>query len=117
GISVIPCHGKSNIDKPTAIFQSLGIPVFMIWDGDQGKRAGPRENHTLLRLAGAEVEDWPAGLGSRHCCFRVDLDAQLEEDLGERFDALLTRVQDEFSIPKRAFALKKPEVVRSLVER
>ena len=30
GISVIPCGGKTNLDRPLAIFRSLGIPVFPV---------------------------------------------------------------------------------------
>ncbi|MBU0718162.1 MAG: ATP-dependent endonuclease, partial [Planctomycetes bacterium] len=36
GISVIPCMGKNNLDRPLVIFRRLGIPVYVIWDGDHG---------------------------------------------------------------------------------
>ncbi|MGB6123169.1 MAG: ATP-dependent endonuclease, partial [Bacteroidota bacterium] len=35
-ICVIPCGGKTNIDKPAAIFLLLGIPCYLVWDGDKG---------------------------------------------------------------------------------
>ena len=34
GISVIPCSGKSSIDRPLLIFKQLGISVYVVWDGD-----------------------------------------------------------------------------------
>ncbi len=43
GFSIIPCGGKGCMDRPTAIFQTLGIPIYLVWDGDQGERdANPR---------------------------------------------------------------------------
>jgi predicted ATP-dependent endonuclease of OLD family len=50
-ISVIPCMGKNNLDRPAAIFRQLQIPVYVVWDGDDGdKDAKPEDNHRLLRL-------------------------------------------------------------------
>lgn len=116
GVSVIPCHGKSNLDKPAAIFTSLGIPVFLMWDSDRGRDgARAEENHAPLSLLGVQVEDWPSGVGQRHACFEVDLETQLEADLGNDFDAILREAQAEFGIPKKSFAMKKPDVVRRLV--
>ncbi len=34
GVSVIPCGGKSNLDKAAAIFLTLSIPTYVIWDSD-----------------------------------------------------------------------------------
>lgn len=118
GVSVIPCHGKSNLDKPAAIFMSLGIPVFMIWDSDHGREgARPEDNRALLSLLGVAPEDWPVGVGNRHACFETNLEDQLTSDLGDRFEPLLREAQDDFDIPKKSFALKKPDVIRRLVDR
>lgn len=117
GVSVIPCHGKSNLDKPAAIFTSLGIPVFLIWDSDRWKNgARAEDNHALLNLLGVEVEDWPSGVGQRYACFETNLETQLAADLGDDFDPILQEAQEEFGIPRKRFAMKKPDVVRRLVE-
>jgi len=117
GVSVIPCHGKTNLDKPTAIFSSLGIPVFVVWDSDEGRAgARPEENHLLLRLLGREVEDWPGGLGPTHACFSSKLEDELEAALGEHFKGILSAAQAEYGIPKKKQALKRPEVIRYLVD-
>jgi predicted ATP-dependent endonuclease of OLD family len=34
GCSVIPCGGKKSLDRPALIFREVGIPVFIVWDGD-----------------------------------------------------------------------------------
>lgn len=43
GISVIPCNGKDNIDRPMSIYLSLKMPTFVVWDGDRDKRTRKRE--------------------------------------------------------------------------
>src|SRR5207245_4288685 len=35
GVSVIPCGGKGSLDRPAVIFRELGIPVYVVWDGDK----------------------------------------------------------------------------------
>jgi putative ATP-dependent endonuclease of the OLD family len=53
GIAIIPCGGKTNLDRPAAIFRELGIPVYVVWDSDHGSDdARPEYNHLLLRLLG-----------------------------------------------------------------
>lgn len=32
GISIIPCTGKSNLDRPLVIFRQFGIPVYVVWE-------------------------------------------------------------------------------------
>ena len=51
GITVIPCSGKSSIDRPLLIFRQLGVSVYVVWDGDYGANdARPEDNRYLLRL-------------------------------------------------------------------
>lgn len=69
GISVIPCMGKLNLDRPTAIFSKLGIEVYAIWDGDHGaKEPKPEDNHRLLRLFKQSIEDWPEKVTEHFAC-------------------------------------------------
>ena len=50
GFSIIPCGGKTSIDRPATIFRQLGIPVYLIWDADkEANDAKPEDNHRLLR--------------------------------------------------------------------
>ena len=84
GISVIPCMGKNNLDRPLVIFRRLGIPVYVIWDGDHGRKdARAEDNHRLLRLLGQSEEDWPCGVKDRHACFKIELETTLAEEIGK----------------------------------
>jgi len=119
GISVIPCIGKNNLDRPLVIFRRLGIPVYVVWDGDHGEKdAKAEDNHRLLRLVGQPEEDWPCGAKDRHACFKTELETTLSEEIGkDLFDRLLSEIQGLFGIPKKKDALKNPVVLQHIVEK
>jgi putative ATP-dependent endonuclease of the OLD family len=119
GFSVIPCGGKVSMDRPAAIFQKLGIPVYLIWDGDYGERdAKPEDNHRLLRLLGHTAEDWPNAITATFACFKRNLETALREELGpDDFDRWLTECQVSLRIPKRKHALKNPQVMSTIIQR
>jgi len=118
GCSVIPCGGKTNIDRPASIFRTLGIPVYIIWDGDSGGAdAKPEDNHCLLRIAKQEPEDWPdSQVGANHACFKETLEQFLRNEIGpELFDAELKSCQATLGFPKKKHAIKNPIVISTIV--
>ena len=117
GISVIPCGGKSSIDRPAAIFRKLGIPVYLMWDGDKGEKdANPEDNHRLLRLLGRNPVDWPTEISASFACFEENLETTLREELGpDYFDRRLAECQKSLGIPKRKHALKNPQVIATII--
>ncbi|MGB5872377.1 MAG: TOPRIM nucleotidyl transferase/hydrolase domain-containing protein, partial [Bacteroidota bacterium] len=116
-ICVIPCGGKTNIDKPAAIFRLLGIPCYLVWDGDKGtNNAKPEDNQRLMRLLGQEPEEWPSVLEDLFTCFEKDLESTMRSELGgERFDELLTDCMKEYCFRKKKHAMKSPHVVERIV--
>jgi energy-coupling factor transporter ATP-binding protein EcfA2 len=120
GIAVIPCGGKSNLDRPLVIFRSFGIRCFVLWDGDAGDpRAHPTENRRLLRLVGEAPEDWPdTKIKGTFACFKRTLEATLRQEIGDGlFHEVLGQCQTEFTIPKREHAQKNPVVIGELIRR
>lgn len=119
GISVIPCNGKNNLDRPLVIFRELGIPVYVVWDSDQGQDgAKPEDNRKLLRLLDASEEDWPCGVKDNYACFKVRLETTLEEEIGkDLFDQLLSQVQTQLGIQRKKDALKNPVVLQRIIEK
>ncbi len=119
GFAVIPCGGKTNIDRPTVIFRQLNIPVYVLWDGDKGEtNPHPQDNHRLLRLFGQEIVDYPSLVDDKFACFEVDMETTLRQEIGpEEFDNLLDECQREFSIPKKKHATKNPTVIATLVKK
>ncbi len=65
GIAVLPVGGKASLDRPLLIFRQLGIPTYVLFDGDVShrgdpKKSDPKSNERLLRLLGSPVEEFPA---------------------------------------------------------
>ncbi len=128
GCAIIPCNGKSNLDKSRSIFEGVGIPTFVLWDSDRGISLGSnvnqdavnqaiRENKTLLRLVGESEDDWPARISTDFACFEDRLETSLRADIGAaRFDELLTTAQARCGIAKRKHALKNPLVIAEVLK-
>jgi predicted ATP-dependent endonuclease of OLD family len=114
GIAVLPVNSKYNIDRPGAIFKSLGIPVYAIWDCDmkEGKIEGEDTNRALQRLFGSK-ETEIVGAGARFedgfACFEKNLEKMLDEEFGNAaLSAAIEACKREFSIQKNDDAIKAP---------
>ncbi len=118
GITVIPCQGKNNLDRPVVIFSELGIPTYAIWDSDEGgKEAKPQENHRLLRLFNQPIEDWPNQIRDRFACFRCSLTETLCEEIGQPiYDAAVAACRERLSLGKREHAVKNPLVIQEILK-
>lgn len=119
GISVVPCMGKNNLDRPLVIFRRLGIPVYVIWDSDHNSNdAKPEVNRYLLRLVGQEEEDWPNAIEDNYACFKTKLESVLSEEIGnDLFDKTLSEVQKQLGILNKKDAMKNPTVLQEIVKR
>jgi len=119
GFSVIPCGGKTNLDRPATIFKQLGIPVYIIWDSDKGdSEADPKENHKLLRLMNQPEEDWPSIIEECFACFENNMETTLAGEIGaEYFEDRLTECRRGFCIPKKKHAIKNPTVIATIIQK
>jgi putative ATP-dependent endonuclease of OLD family len=117
GISVIPCMGKPNLDRPTAIFSKLGIEVYAIWDGDHGaKEPKPEDNHRLLRLFKQSIEDWPEKVTEHFACFKKDLNTTLKGEIGEiLFSSCYDTACQCLCLEKNKYAFKNPQVIHEII--
>ncbi|MEQ9559756.1 MAG: ATP-dependent endonuclease [Rhodospirillales bacterium] len=118
GFSVIPCGGKTNIDKAAVIFRCLGIPIYLIWDGDKQKQESPQANRALLRLLGKDPIDWPTTtVSEEYSCFEDELETQLRSDIGDDlFDRLLGEEANKIEM-RISDARKRPLVLAKIVRR
>ena len=118
GVSVLPCRGKTCLDRPFAIFQSLGIPVYVIWDSDKGRKdARSEENHRLLRLLGQEIEDWPEMVTDRFACFQKSLLDTFQKEIGKKFfNRSLEACCENLGLGRKKQAMKNPIVIHHLVQ-
>ena len=118
GITLIPCFGKPNLDRPLVIFRQLGIPVYVVWDGDYGaNEPRPEANRYLLRLLAQPEEDWPDLVEDSFACFHVKLGVTLENELGKgSFTQWLSEAQNDLGIAKKDQALKNPAIIERVVK-
>jgi len=119
GISVIPCMGKTNLDRPALIFEALGIPVYLIWDSDKEDQDDTsKTNRLLLRLVNEPEEDYPSAVKELFACFEVNLETTLKRELGaEFFEGVVAELQTAFGIASPKDCLKKPSVISELITR
>jgi predicted ATP-dependent endonuclease of OLD family len=119
GFSVIPCGGKTSLDRPATIFRQLGIPVYIIWDSDkEDPEANPEHNRRLLRLMNQREEDWPSKIGDNFASFENKLETTLSTEIGsEYFEDCLTECRNEFCIPKKTHAIKNPAVIATIIQK
>ena len=118
GITVVPCFGKTNLDRPLLVFRQLDIPVYVVWDGDHGSSdPKPETNKCLLNLLDLPEEDWPDFVGQSSACFKVSLEKTLADEQGDDvFECSLAEAQREFDIPKKKEALKNAAVIQRIIE-
>jgi len=118
GISILPCMGKTCLDRPYAIFRSLGIPVYVIWDSDKCKKdAKAEENHRMLRLLDREIEDWPNMVEDKFACFKTDLMTTFKTEIGnEFFDNKIRECCEYFGYGRQKQAVKNPIVIQHIID-
>jgi len=130
GCSVIPCGGKTNLEKPYLIFDSLDVPTYLVWDMDykevyahldelqgQTRTDGDEQqkrNRRLLQLVQAQdaAENWPLLTTARFACFRTDLVKTMQEEIGEElFSGEVDVAISRYGIPDKKSAMKIPAVL------
>jgi hypothetical protein len=105
GIVVLPVDGKSNLDRPYLVFKQLGIPVFVIFDGDANKGRDRRDtdsNKRLLTLLASEAMDLPeTQVQATWACFKNDIKTTLREEIGaSEFDTALREARGELGFTR-----------------
>lgn len=114
GVTVIPCNGKRNLDRPLVIFRHLGIPIYIVWDRDNNSDS--KENNHLLRLLDANKQCSSSYIGSKYAYFEDNLETTLSNEIGVcLFNQLLEEGKKKFGMNKEQ-ALKNPAVVQHIIE-
>ena len=119
GISVIPCMGKNNLDRPAAIFRELQIPIYVIWDSDYdgNKDVNPENNYRLLRLFDQPIEKWPEKITGQFACFKRNLSYTLRKEIGEQlYNKTLETCCKEWGITRKKYAVKNPRVIQKIIK-
>lgn len=117
GISLIPCGGKASLDRPALIFDSLGIPVYLIWDSDyNGKDPMVELNRVLLRLVNAKEEDFPCTVAHDYACFKTNLTEAMEAEIGSDLHQELSEtIRTDLGFQDKRTEIKNPLFVQALI--
>lgn len=115
GLAVLSAEGKGNLDKPYAIFRALGIPVYVLWDCDLGRKEA-QFNLPLLRLVRpneniqeAEISTY---IGDCYAHFENTLEALLKSELTQEVHASCLKIAcDSFGLTPSDDSHKVPQVM------
>ena len=121
GVVVVPVIGKANLDRPFAIFDSLGIPCYVVFDGDKDKgdpKGSPHTNELLLRLLEAAPVPFPeTQIQPTYACFEENREKQTTGELGiDAYREVLASASEEFGYNAPRDAEKNPVVVARALE-
>ena len=115
GVAVIPCGNKAGILGPLAMFMSLGVRTYPVWDRDGHEGKEKRLNDRLLSLVGRGGNgDCPDATTAGYSCLGAKLEGALRSDMGAGlYDSLVAGYTKEYSLGKKD---RKPLVTHLLME-
>lgn len=113
GITVLRAGGKNSIDYAYAIFRTLQIPVYVIWDSDKSKGDPKHYNHRLLRLLGQKVENFPVAVTNGFACFEENMIQTFSDEVGHKtFEKSLKKCCSDMDLTKQQVFMNPKNIVR-----
>lgn len=89
GIAIVSVDGKTNIDRPLAIFSLLGIPTYAIFDCDNDKTPAEQkipQNIAIQRISGeTDPVEIRSFVGQKFASFETNLNVTMEAELGAEY--------------------------------
>lgn len=104
GCHLIPVNGKDKLIQPLAIAAEMGLPVFVVFDGDGNKTKSDertkheRDNRALISLvdqAYAPFSDAPI-FGANHAIWPTNLGDMVKADFAEHYDSLVNTARARY---------------------
>ncbi len=125
GIVVVPAGGKNNLDRPVVIFRGLVIPTYFIFDADSdsigrsSEEEAKKRNHIYLRLANAEIENFPdTQVHDNWAVFKVNLEKLLKNEIGnDNYVSIRREVAEEIGHDDIERACKNMEGASRFIEK
>ncbi len=122
GCHFILCGGKTNMSRPLAIAEGLGIPAFVVFDGDcdreEKKEQHERDNNCILRLCGLELAPLPdcSQFTTRCVMWKNRIQDDVISEIGkERWDEAETEARQRHGLTD-SVKRKNPLLISATVE-
>lgn len=124
GIAILWVDGKSKLDRPAAIFTSLNVPTYVVWDCDRktdGTLTDEDAKHNralqiLMGVAPDEASDALNQIAGSFACFERKLESTLEVDIGhDLYQELIANVKAKYGIERNEDVEKAPFAMRELL--
>lgn len=106
GISIVRCGSKGELDRFFRLYNELGIPTYIIFDGDKNHEATESEAETIIKNRGifelfGEQADWSDGNPTERY---LGFETEIEDNLG--FQATKDNAIDLFKKVKEKIVSK-----------
>jgi putative ATP-dependent endonuclease of OLD family len=113
GIAILPVDGKTNLDRPTAIFKELKIPTYVVWDCDRGDHEDQNKALQILNGVKADSVSGPVTLVSdAFACFENVLENVVKAELGQQlYQTQLDAVKAKYGLSRNEDAIKVPAIM------
>lgn len=120
----VACNGKTNMSRPLAIAQGLGLRPFVIFDGDCDKATDnasdehKRDNGCILELLGSDAEPVAAinVMAKDHVKWSTRILDEIRAEIGSSaWDAAETNARDKFKL-QAGVRRKNPVLIAATVE-
>ncbi|WP_306755383.1 ATP-dependent nuclease [Paracoccus actinidiae] len=100
GIAIISVDGKTKMDKPLFVFNSLGIPAFAVFDSEQSKADKKQKinaNIIIQKVLGvAQPIDFPDGCFEKFASFSENMETHLKGLSAEAWEREVQIYKEEF---------------------
>lgn len=115
GCHIVPVNGKSNLIKPLAMAKLLGIPTYVVFDGDTDKEGiadeekrksevarHKKDNKVILHLQGYGTEnEWPTShiIKDNLTCWKTNIGHEVESEIGDDWSKYKTEAGNLYDNP------------------
>lgn len=115
GCHIVPVNGKSNLIKPIAMGKLLGIPTYVVFDGDTDKETIPdeekrraevsrhkKENKVILNLQShANESEWPTShiIKDNLTCWKTNIGDEVAAEIGDDWAKYKTIAAEYYDSP------------------
>lgn len=83
-VAVVSAGGKTGIPTLYRIFRGLGIPTYVVWDGDRTRREHGDMNLHIASMLGADLEEFPeTTIRPTFAVWTDDFEAELRDEVDD----------------------------------